>query len=124
MKHTHLSTLPSEPVSHNPEIQKQIMIRSGVIPNLTNFSTAIFKPGQETTVHHHEDMYEVFFVSKGEGIININGEDYKLDSGACFVIEPKDDHLLKNTGEEDLHLIYFGVKDMERRAPARLFEAP
>ncbi|MGC8713853.1 MAG: hypothetical protein ACP5RH_15805 [Leptodesmis sp.] len=37
MKLTSLSDLPAEFVSHNPEIQKKMMLRPGDLPHLTNF---------------------------------------------------------------------------------------
>lgn len=40
MKLTSLNELSIERVSHNPEIQKQVMLRSGDLPHLTNFSQA------------------------------------------------------------------------------------
>jgi hypothetical protein len=51
MKLTSLNQLPIAYVSHNPEIQKQVMLRSGDLPHLTNFSQARFAPGQISSVH-------------------------------------------------------------------------
>jgi hypothetical protein len=62
MKLTALSHLPNEQVSHNPAIQKKVMLRSGDLPHLTNFSQARFAPGQVAAAHAHQDMCEVFFV--------------------------------------------------------------
>ena len=65
MKYTALDRIPDEGVSHNPEIRKQVMLRGGDLPHLTNFSRSRFAPGQAAIPHSHADMVEVFFVESG-----------------------------------------------------------
>lgn len=109
MKLTSLSDLPTEFVSHNPEIQKQVMLRPGELPHLTNFSQARLAPGQMALAHHHSDMYEVFFVEAGAGIIIIDRISYPLTAGVCVTVEPGETHEVRNTGNEELVLTYFGL---------------
>ncbi|MEB3293642.1 MAG: cupin domain-containing protein [Synechococcales bacterium] len=109
MKWVNLNQVPIEAVSHNPEIRKQVMLRSQEIPHLTNFSQARFAPGQRTTVHSHPDMAEVFFVEAGLGEIYVNGDRYDLTVGTCVAIAPGEVHELVNLGESDLVLTYFGI---------------
>jgi quercetin dioxygenase-like cupin family protein len=110
MKLTSLNQLPIAQVSHNPEIQKQVMLRSGDLPHLTNFSQARFAPGQISSAHAHSDMSEVFFVSSGTANICVNGENYRLNVGSCIVIAPHEVHEITNDGDEDLVLTYFGIQ--------------
>ena len=110
MKLVTLSTLPVESVSHDPGIKKQVMLRNGDIPHLTNFSQATFAPGQTVTPHAHADMVEVFFVETGQGLIWIDGEAHPLTPGVCVTVEIGELHELKNTGDLPLVLTYFGVK--------------
>jgi mannose-6-phosphate isomerase-like protein (cupin superfamily) len=109
MKLTSLNELPSEAVSHNPAICKQVMLRPGDLLHLTNFSQARFPPGQIAAAHHHPDMYEVFFVQSGHGIITINQAPYPLTPGVCVAVEPGETHEVSNTGSEDLVITYFGI---------------
>ncbi|MEL7333376.1 MAG: cupin domain-containing protein, partial [Cyanobacteria bacterium J06560_2] len=53
MKITSLNELPIESVSHNAAIKKQVMLRMGDLPHLTNFSQARFQPGQVAQAHAH-----------------------------------------------------------------------
>jgi quercetin dioxygenase-like cupin family protein len=110
MKLTALSQLPPEPVSHNPAIQKKVMLRSGDLPHLTNFSQARFTSGQVAAAHAHLDMCEVFFVESGFGVIQINGQSYRLEPGVCVSVEPGEVHEVSNPGTEELVLTYFGLR--------------
>ena len=96
-------------VSHDPEILKQVLIANGEIPNLTYLSLASFSSGQSSTGHSHRDMYEVFFVNFGRGLIVIDGNSHELKPGVCVVVEPGEEHVLKNSGEEEMRLTYFGI---------------
>lgn len=109
MKLTSLSDLPAEFVSHNPAIQKKVLLRPGDLPHLTNFSQARLAAGQIASAHHHADMYEVFFVESGSGIITIDRTPYPLTPGVCVAVEPGESHEVQNTGTEELILTYFGL---------------
>ena len=109
MKLTTLNQLPIESVSHNSAIAKQVMLRMGDIPHLTNFSQARFRPGQVAAAHAHTDMHEVFFVESGEGTIAIDGTPYALKPGVCVAVAPSETHEVVNTGDRDLILTYFGL---------------
>ncbi|HEY9749623.1 MAG TPA: cupin domain-containing protein [Allocoleopsis sp.] len=110
MKLTSLSNLAAEQVSHNPAIQKKVMLRSGDLPHLTNFSQSYFAPGQVATAHAHQDMCEVFFVESGSGVIRIDGQEYPLQPGTCIAVEPGEVHEITNSGSTDLVLTYFGLR--------------
>ncbi len=110
MKITSLGQLPIETVSHNRAIAKQVMLRTGDLPHLTNFSQARFQPGQVAAAHAHADMHEVFFVEEGGGAIAIDGKTYPLTPGTCIAVAPGESHEVSNTGTAELVLSYFGIK--------------
>lgn len=109
MKQAALTELPIESVSHNRAIQKQVMLRAGDLPHLTNFSQARFAPGQVAAAHQHSNMYEVFFVEAGQGTIAIDGIPHPLLPGVCVAVEPGETHEVSNTGDAELVLTYFGL---------------
>lgn len=109
MKIVSLQEIPAQGVSHDPEIQKQVMLRYGDLPHLTNFSQARFAPGQQVTPHTHADMSEVFLVESGEGTIWIDNVGHLLTAGTCVAVEAGELHELQNTGQTDLVLTYFGI---------------
>lgn len=110
MKRVALDELAIEPVSHNPAIQKKVMLRFGELPHLTNFAQARFAPGQIAPAHAHADMCEVFFVEAGSGSICIDGQNYVLRAGVCIAVEVGETHEVSNTGTEELVLTYFGLR--------------
>ena len=86
------------------------MLSAGDIPHITNFARATFAPGQAATNHCHRDMYEVFLVESGRGIIRIDEREFAIASGTCIAVEIGEYHEITNTGDTDLVLTYFGVK--------------
>ena len=95
-----LTNLPREPVSHNPAIEKRVLLRAGMLPPVMQFAEARFAPGQVAPAHAHADMAEVFLVTSGAGTITIDGRAYALATGACVAIEPGEVHELADTGME------------------------
>lgn len=62
MKLTSLADVSEQGVSHNPAIRKRVLLSTGDLPHLTNFSQARFAPGQVAKAHAHQDMCEVFLL--------------------------------------------------------------
>ena len=110
MKIVSLTEVPREGVSHDPQIAKQVMLRRGDLPHLTSFSRATLAPGQTARAHEHTDMFEVFFVESGMGVITIAGAEHELTSGVCVLVEPHERHEITNSGSSDLVLNYFGIE--------------
>ena len=109
MKYRTLADLGVQNTSHHSAVLKKVFVQNGEIPHLTNFSQAVFKPGDSVPEHSHQDMYEVFLVESGEGQIGINEKLFELKPGVCVVVEPKEKHSLVCTGAENLVLTYFGI---------------
>jgi len=113
MKTADLSLITEESVSHNTDIFKKVMLRNGDVPNITCFSQARLIPGQTVTPHAHDDMHEIFFTQQGSGVITVDGHDYPLKPGVCVAASPGETHAIKNNGESDLLLVYFGVTEKQ-----------
>mmetsp|Transcript_44815 Transcript_44815/g.72987 ORF Transcript_44815/g.72987 Transcript_44815/m.72987 type:complete len:151 (-) Transcript_44815:65-517(-) len=105
-----LNDLAWEHVSHQPEITKRVMIKKGSVPHLTNFSQAKFKPRQRVEEHLHPDMFEVFFIESGEGLITVEGVEISVRPGSCIRVGAGEKHSVVNTSDsEDLVMTYFGI---------------
>ncbi len=110
MIHRVLASCEDRPVSHNPSIRKRVLLEAGELPALTNFSQAVFAPGDTAPVHDHADMWEVFFVRSGRGKIRVNGTEFRLNRDDCCAIEPGERHEIVNDGGDELVLLYFGLR--------------
>jgi len=103
------STVKTE-VSHNPKIKKHVLVANDEVVNVTNFSLAVFPPGEIACAHSHSDMTEIFWVESGQGVITVNAKSIPLEAGMCVTVEPEEKHEIKNTGSIDLVVLCFGIK--------------
>jgi quercetin dioxygenase-like cupin family protein len=110
MRRVSIEEVPEEGVSHDPAIRKQVLLRKGELPHLTNFSRARLLPGQAARAHRHPDMSEVFFVARGVGVLSVEGAEQRLEAGVCVAVEAGEEHEVRNTGDAELVLYYFGVE--------------
>ena len=110
MKLLNLEDIPLQSNSHNERIKKQVLLENHELGNITQLAQSVFPSGEKVTKHSHPDMGEVFMVQSGEGLITVDGITHNLRPGACAVVEPGEYHELENYGEEDLVLIYFGIR--------------
>ena len=108
MKLINLKDISSEPVSHDPEILKQVMIGAGAIPNLSMFSKATIKAGQSVSQHRHDNIYEILFFISGKGEAVVDGNRIKIMPNQCLVIEPRETHSVPAVSV-DIELVYFGI---------------
>ncbi len=111
MKITSLKTIPEVETSHNKDIKKRVMISKGAMPLVTQIAQVVFKPGQIAEKHIHDDMFETFYIERGEGIVAIDDTNVALEKGMCVTVEPGEAHELKNTGKEELVVLVFGLKN-------------
>ncbi len=109
MKLIKINDVPEAPVSHNAKIRKKVLVEKGFIQGITNFSRAVFPPGEKAGSHLHNDMTEVFTCESGIGEIRINDVGYVFAPGTTVVVEPGDVHEIINSGTTDLVITYFGV---------------
>ncbi|MBF0282027.1 MAG: cupin domain-containing protein [Zetaproteobacteria bacterium] len=110
MNIAHLHDLPSEPVSHNGVIGKQVMLRAGVLTSILQMARAVFPAGAEVAAHIHRDMDEVFWVESGLGVIEIEGERFPMQPQMMVAVAAGEAHAIVNDGDEPLVLLYFGCK--------------
>ena len=97
-------------VSHNSNIKKHVLINNGEIANVTNFSEAVFPPGEIAGSHSHHDMVEIFFIKSGKGVLIVDGVSHDIGEGMCITIDKNEVHELKNTGVSSLVVMCFGIE--------------
>ena len=110
MKRVALHDLPIERVVHNPAIAKQVMLRLGDVPHVTQLAQARLAPGQVAPGHAHADMWEIFFAQSGDGAIDVDGTVHPLPAGTCVAVAPGETHELRNPGRDERVVLYFGIR--------------
>lgn len=93
-------------------VTKQQLLEPFVIPNFVGFSVAKILPGQiMMPPHQHETMHEIFYILKGQGIFQVNGEDFPVSEGTFLHIAPGEKHGVWVPGEEstNLEMIVTGI---------------
>ena len=63
-------------------------------------STTTLYPGKQTRGHSHEDQEEVYIFTRGEGYINLDGEEFAAKEGDVFTIKAKVFHQVRNPHPE------------------------
>lgn len=87
-----------------------MLISNGAIKNITNFSEAIFPPGEIAYAHSHADMTEVFFIKSGSGILIVDDKKVLLTENMCITIESGESHEIQNTGSKELIIMCLGIQ--------------
>jgi mannose-6-phosphate isomerase-like protein (cupin superfamily) len=67
----------------------------------------IVYPGCSTRGHSHADREEVYFFTRGRGIMGADGEEWKVKAGDTFYVKPGPSHTTRNP--YDLPLEFFWI---------------
>ncbi|KAG0207056.1 hypothetical protein BGX28_001599 [Mortierella sp. GBA30] len=109
MKVTTLDTLPVAYISHDSTVEKKVLLKMGEVPNVSQLAVATLKPGEQASKHHHEDMTETFHFQSGSGEMEVDDRIFEVKAGTTVTVFPREAHEIRNTGSENLVIIYFGI---------------
>jgi mannose-6-phosphate isomerase-like protein (cupin superfamily) len=70
-----------------------------------SLAEAMLPPGAATTAHYHRRLEELYYVTEGEALLRLDGEDRRLQAGDCAVIPPGTEHKVWNTGSTPLRIL-------------------
>jgi mannose-6-phosphate isomerase-like protein (cupin superfamily) len=70
-----------------------------------SLAEATVRPGGATVEHFHRVTEELYFITAGEGLMRLAGEQRPVARGDCILIPPGDRHQIVNTGAEPLRLL-------------------
>lgn len=74
-----------------------------------------FYPGLEDSVKIHEDKEEIYFITKGIGVVKINEEQDSVKEGDLIIIPRNSKHSTKNNGKGEL--IYLCISIFSKCCP-------
>ena len=75
-----------------------------VIKNMS-IAEARVKPRETTEYHFHKKSQEVYFILKGSGIMEMEGENKEVKVNDCIFIPVGYRHRIKNIGKKTLRIL-------------------
>lgn len=100
------SASESEPTAHG--FRKRVLVRSGVLPEVTQVAVAEIPSGGVVESHSHATMYEVFLVLEGDAVYVIEGNEYNVEPGDLVVAPPGALHSVR-VGSQPHRVFYWGI---------------
>lgn len=70
-----------------------------------SFAEATVPVGSETAKHKHIQTEEIYYISQGEGMMFLGGEQFEVLEGDTICIKPGTVHNIKNTGNVPLKIM-------------------
>jgi mannose-6-phosphate isomerase-like protein (cupin superfamily) len=70
-----------------------------------SLAEATLEPGQATERHYHRESEEIYVVTKGAGVLEIDGETRRVRPGEAILIPPGAWHQLENDGTSELRIL-------------------
>ena len=74
---------------------------------LQSLAEATLEPDEATTRHYHRASEEIYFVLKGSGSLEVDGETRTVRPGDAVLIPPGAWHTLENTGTSELRILCY-----------------
>jgi mannose-6-phosphate isomerase-like protein (cupin superfamily) len=72
---------------------------------LQSLAEATLEPDQATERHYHRATEEIYLVTKGSGLMEVDGETRAVRPGDAILIPPGTWHSLENNGSSDLRIL-------------------
>jgi mannose-6-phosphate isomerase-like protein (cupin superfamily) len=69
----------------------------------------IVYPGCSTRGHSHADREEVYFFTRGRGIMGADGEEWKVRAGDTFYVKPGPFHTTRNPYDTPLEFFWITI---------------
>ena len=91
------------PGAHGDHIHKELLLKGGIVPGVTQVAESTVAPASAVETHNHPTMWEFFFVLSGEATYVLDGEEFQVGPGDLFVVPPGRQHSQKT--QTDSHTV-------------------
>ncbi|HEY9551854.1 MAG TPA: cupin domain-containing protein [Prevotella sp.] len=72
----------------------------------SELSFQTFAPGQDGGfLHIHKNHEELYFILKGEGLYQVDGENIPISEGSIIRVSPEGRRVIKNTGSTEMLML-------------------
>lgn len=94
------------PVSHDPSLIKNLLLKEDELPGTRGLSHIVFRPGTVVGTHSHPEGREIFYCIRGRLSVTVAEREVQLSGGHCLMVEPGEPHSFHHVTEET-ELVYF-----------------
>ena len=92
-------------------IKGKVFVGQAVGTTGSELSFQTLVPGQDSGfLHTHKTHEELYFILRGEGQYQVDGEIFPVSEGSVIRVSPNGKRALKNTGNEDLTMLCIQYK--------------
>lgn len=70
-----------------------------------SLAEAIVKTGDITLLHRHNKSEELYYITQGNGKMQLDNNLFDVTTGDCICIPPGTPHRIENTGKKDLKIL-------------------
>ncbi len=92
-------------------IQGKVFAGQSVGATGSEFSFQTLVPGQDSGfLHTHKTHEELYFILKGEGLYQVDGDIFPVSEGTIIRVAPDGKRALKNTGKQNLTMLCIQYK--------------
>lgn len=115
MKYIDGTTIQFEPASHeditDPGVLKKVLVHTGELMDgsIMMLNWASLPKRKSFQYHYHETLQEVFIIIKGNAMMKIDSKELNVKAGDAIVVDPMEKHFMKNTSDDTVEYIVFGV---------------
>ena len=95
----------SEPPGHLGGAFSKLLVNESHGSKYFDFRISIYQPKGYVEPHIHEKSEQIYYILKGNGIFEMDGEKHLVGSGTVIFIPPDVKHGIANSGFEDLVFI-------------------
>ena len=109
----HISEIIEHELPMGPDftIQGKVFGGQAVGAAASEFSFQTLVPGQDSGfLHTHKTHEELYFILRGEGQYQVDGEIFPVSEGTIIRVAPDGKRALKNTGSENLTMLCIQYK--------------
>ena len=99
------------PMGPDVTIKGKVFVGQAVGTTGSELSFQTLVPGQDSGfLHTHKTHEELYFILKGEGQYQVDGEVFPVSEGSVVRVSPEGKRALKNTGSKDLTMLCIQYK--------------
>lgn len=70
-----------------------------------SLAEAVIPPGTTTLLHRHRQSEEIYYVTRGRGLMTLGDTLFAIETGDSILIRPGTAHCVSNDGDDPLHIL-------------------